>query len=890
MRVRGKGPVPCDLMFVGEAPGIQEDRRGEPFVGKTGEEIDRHLSANGLPARSEIFLTNLYREYRGKDYEYTAADLEADEPELVSELQRVRATTIVPLGRAAARWFLGDVDIQAVQGLPYQIDGRRWGSSECICLPLVHPAAGLRNSEMSPYVVSGFAALADYLAGRLAPRRLYDDPIKQVSYEEITSESDLAQVLSGLQAGQNLAIDTEGWFGAPWSLQFSYQPGRSYAIGADRKDLFRAFADCARRIRPVFLYHSALHDLGMLRALGIDVEGLPFDDTMIELYLLQLEPQGLKAACLRHCNMRMDDYAELVAEPDKRLAQEYLTWLWEGEQVAHEEACQREFDARKAAGRRIRKVPTLPKSALHKATERCLRSDNPRKLWGDQVEDIQVAGYAQHGEMPVASLDYVPRRVAVDYGCRDADGTLRLAGALAERIDALGLRGVYELELSTYPFIDRMQRAGVRPDLEHFAELSGALAAEIDSLRQELVGATGREGFNANSGDQVADYLFGQLGLDEIKRTSSGRGSTNDKVLEALEREHPEVSALPLIRSYRETYKLLHTFVLRLPDFVDRWPHDGRIHCNFRTTRVVTGRLAASDPNLLAQPEHGKFAKDFKRGWVAEPGHMLVQLDMSQIELRVLAHLSQDPTLLAIYRGEMRNQDGSLIDVHARTAQGIFNVPPAKQDKSKHRLPAKAVNFMIPMGATKKGLSVELRKNGIDAYERMSQEWIDEVVARGDNPNEEMAQQWLDDTLDTYPGVRRYMACKIEEARRNGYVRCLSGRIRYIGGIHSRDDRVREEAERFAFSTPIQEGAQALMKRAEARMYREVFTPLWKRGEWAEPILQVHDAIKAECAEHLVRELHDGMAHVMTDAPDWFSLPLAVEGEVGRTFADMERL
>lgn len=131
---------------------------------------------------------------------------------------------------------------------------------------------------------------------------------------------------------------------------------------------------------------------------------------------------------------------------------------------------------------------------------------------------------------------------------------------MRSRIDALGLRQVYELELSTYPFIDRMQRTGVKPDLDHFAELSSALGAEIDSLRIELAGATGRTDFKANSGDQVAEYLFGQLGLEEIKRTSSGRGSTNDKILAALENEHPNEPSIPLIRSYRETYKLKCTF------------------------------------------------------------------------------------------------------------------------------------------------------------------------------------------------------------------------------------------------------------------------------------------------------------------------------------------
>jgi DNA polymerase-1 len=187
----------------------------------------------------------------------------------------------------------------------------------------------------------------------------------------------------------------------------------------------------------------------------------------------------------------------------------------------------------------------------------------------------------------------------------------------------MGLRDVYELELGTYPLIDRMSYVGIKPDLPHFAAMSEDLQFEIDALRTELCRTTGIADFNANSGDQVANYLFGSLGLEGYKRTSEGRYSTNDKVLEALEKEHPEIIDLQTIRSYREVYKLKNTFVDRIPDFVRRYPFDGRVHATFRTTSVVTGRLAASDPNLLAQPKHGQFAKRFRRGWIAADGHWL---------------------------------------------------------------------------------------------------------------------------------------------------------------------------------------------------------------------------------------------------------------------------
>jgi DNA polymerase-1 len=435
----------------------------------------------------------------------------------------------------------------------------------------------------------------------------------------------------------------------------------------------------------------------------------------------------------------------------------------------------------------------------------------------------------------------------------------------------MGLRSVYHLELSTYPLIERMHHVGIKPDLVHFRALSDRLADEVAILQDSLVAATTNATFNANSGDQVADYLFDTLGLEGFKRVSSGRFSTNDKVLEALEHEHPEYPIISTIRSYRETYKLKNTFVDRLPDFVHRYPRDGRIHTTFRTTSVVTGRLAASDPNLLAMPKHGKFAKDFRRGWVPEPGHLFAEWDLSQIELRVGAHLSQDPYMLKIYRGEIRNPDGSPIDLHAGLAQRIFGVKPQDQDKSKHRLPCKEINFGFWMGQTAQGLMVSLRKNGM-------------LVDLDD------AQRWLDEANKTYQGAQPYKDGMIAEARRNGFIRCLSGRIRYIGGIRSPHENVRAEAERFAFSTPVQEGAQWIMKQAEARLYQDILIPYWRQGRWVEPLIQIHDALTLELEDdpELAQELNAQMVANMTTLPAGFSVPIETSGDWGRNWTDME--
>ena len=863
------------MMIVGSQPGYEEERSGRVFAGRTGDELDRFLDGDTLPARDDVFLTNLHREYRGKDYIYTADDTRIDEQDLLRELRTVHPTLVVPMGRAATRWFLGDVDMDGTWGIPWVLPraDKLAFLDNTVVFPVHHPVSAFHNSDMAAYVVAGFAALAAYLDGKTEPRVLFDDPYPEPHYEDITTVERLGQILqsrrglwedrmSNMRDTPSIAIDTEGWPDRPWSVQFSYRHGEAFCIRAIYPAVLAAFGDYLRRVRPRLIYHSALHDIRMMRVLGLPIN-LLFDDTMVMAYLLQLEPQGLKPLCARHCGMKMQHYDEVLGDAGQRLAIDYLSALWSIEQLDWEERCKHAFWQEIDKGRRVKVYPKLPKTPLHKATERGLRSANTRKLWGNQVEDIRVAGYNTLGEMPLPTLDHVPQAVAIRYGSRDSDGTGRLLPQLSGGIDSLGLRDVYNLELATYPLIERMSYVGIRPDLGHFRRLSAHLETELRLLAADVETSTGVSGFNANSGDQVAEYLFETCGLDEIKFTRSGRGSTNDKILEALEHEHPEYPVISTIRNYRELYKLKHTFVDRLTDFVRRWPYDGRIHATFRTTRVVTGRLAASDPNLLAMPKHGQFAREFRRGWVPEPGHIFCEWDLSQIELRVLAHLAQDPVLLEAFR------DG--LDLHARLASRVFGGCEADHKKGPTRLAAKAINFGIPMGFTCKGLSVELRKNGVDA-------------------DEDDAQRWLDETMALYTQVPFYQDRMAAEAQRHGYIRCLSGRVRYIGGIRSPQRAVYEEARRFAFSTPIQEGAQLICKQAEARIWNEVLPYFWKQKKWIEPLLQIHDSLMFEMEPSIKDEanrlISDAMTHVPISLGD---IPILVEGEWGPNWADMEK-
>lgn len=855
--IRGEGPIPSEYLIVGDHPTKDDNRSGRPFSGRVARDLfSRYLNGLRLPSRDDLYLTYLHKDYNPAG-EYSKADFDRDEPILRDEIAKADPALVIAFGREPSRFLLGDVDLDEVNGLPWEKDGR-------VVFPMYSPGQAMFSPELQSQIAYGFGQLELYITGQLKSRVLYDDPYPHPSYIEVTSAQFIVDYFKTLDADSELHIDTEGYPHAPWSIQFSTLPGTGYLIRASRPDLVRTFGVQLRKVRPRLTYHSGLHELAMFRAFHIKVDDLPFDDTMVMAYLLQLEPQGLKPLCVRHCNMKMQSYDEILGDTGNQLALEYLLSLHDLEDFDWKERNEAEFLKLLESGKRITKIKEQPKSPLHKSLIRCLRSDRPRGLWNDQIEDIHVAAYTRLGEMDEPTLDYVDADLAIPYGCRDADGTGRVKPELGKRIDALKLRDIYNLELGTYPLIDRMHAIGLKPDLGHFATLSTKLGGEIENIQQRLVSQSGHADFNANSFIQVGDLLFDQLQLPSIKRTSEGRNSTNDKILEALEHEHGATHpVISTIREYREVYKLKNTFVDRIPDFVHRWPNDGRVHSTFRTTRVVTGRLAASDPNVLAMPKHGKFAKDFRRGWIAEPGHVLGSWDLSQIELRILAHLSNDPVLLNAFR--------TGVDLHATLAQRIFGIDPKNQDKSKHRLPAKAVNFGIPMGMQAQGLSLELRKNGVDV-------------------DEDDAQRWLDETNALYKEVPKYKQQKIAEARRYGFVRCLSGRIRYIGGIRSFDRRIQAESERFAFSTPIQEGAQYVMKTAEGHLWTYL-QELWGKGQWIEPLVQIHDDLTLELESPAqARAINDHMVYIMTQTFKGLVVPIETSGDVGYNLKDQHTI
>jgi DNA polymerase-1 len=427
-----------------------------------------------------------------------------------------------------------------------------------------------------------------------------------------------------------------------------------------------------------------------------------------------------------------------------------------------------------------------------------------------------------------------------------ADITGRLAATLRKEVDEQGLTPVYDtIDAPLVPVLARMEAAGVKIDLAALDEMSVKLQREAAAKARDIYQCCGIE-FNINSPKQLGDVLFNKLALPiPVKYGKGKKISTAVDVLEGLAAEH-EVPRMVL--EYRQLTKLKSTYVDALPALMRSG--SGRVHTTFGQTGTATGRLSSANPNLQNIPIRTELGREIRAAFIAEPGHVLLAADYSQVELRLLAHYSKDKLLVeAFRRGD---------DIHTLTASQVFGVPPLMVTAD-HRRAAKVVNFGIVYGLSAFGLSQNL----------------------GIEPSE--ARKFIDAYFEKYAGVRAFIDATLEQTRRDGKVTTLFGRIRPIPDINSKNATQRGFAERTAVNTPLQGTAADLIKLAMIRIDEEVR----KRGMKSRMTLQVHDELVFEVPESevdvmkpLVRE-HMENVHAL-------EVPLLVEIGVGPNWRDME--
>jgi len=441
------------------------------------------------------------------------------------------------------------------------------------------------------------------------------------------------------------------------------------------------------------------------------------------------------------------------------------------------------------------------------------------------------------------SMSQVEIKQAADYACADADMTLRLAELLNEELRQQGLWQLFsEVEMPLVPVLLRMERNGVALDTDLLRQMSHHLGEQLLKLEADIYNCVGHQ-FNINSPQQLSSVLFQELKLPPARKTKSGY-STGAEVLEELRGTHPIIE---FILDYRQLAKLKSTYVDALPGLINS--KTGRVHTSFNQTRTATGRLSSSEPNLQNIPVRGEFGKQVRQAFIAPAGSYLVAGDYSQIDLRALAHLSQDPSLLnAFHRDE---------DIHAATAAQLFGVDASQITPDMRRL-AKTVNFGVIYGMSDYGLeqATELSR--------------------------EEATQFIAAYFDKYPGVKQYLESTKEQARERGYVQTLLGRRRFIPEVNSSNRQVREAAERMAINMPVQGTSADIIKVAMINLDREIE----KRRLKSKMLLQVHDELILEVPREELEEMEKLVPRIMSSALK-LSIPLKVDIKTGNNWGEM---
>ena len=428
---------------------------------------------------------------------------------------------------------------------------------------------------------------------------------------------------------------------------------------------------------------------------------------------------------------------------------------------------------------------------------------------------------------------------ATEYAAQDADFALRLEAHLRAQMDAKQLEMYEKMELPVAQVLFEMERNGVQIDRAELARQSAELGAELMKLEQEAYAAAGQP-FNLNSPKQLQEILFDKMGIPTkgLKKTAKGGISTNEAVLEQLAPDYP----LPkIILQNRSLAKLKSTYTDKLPEMIS--PKDGRVHTTYAQAVAITGRLASNNPNLQNIPIRTAEGRRVRRAFTAPQGSVIVSADYSQIELRIMAHLSGDKTLIAAF------QNGE--DVHRRTAAEVFGIAPENVSSEQRRY-AKTINFGLIYGMGQYGLAKSLGIDNISA-----KNFIDRYFAR-------------------YPGVAEYMQRTKEQAAAQGFVETLFGRRLYLPDIHNKNANARAGAERAAINAPMQGTASDLIKRAMIDVSRWLDLD----GLKTKLIMQVHDELVLEVPESELDLVKEKLPQIMAKV-DEGKLNVPLEAEVG---------
>ena len=477
------------------------------------------------------------------------------------------------------------------------------------------------------------------------------------------------------------------------------------------------------------------------------------------------------------------------------------------------------------------------KSMLHYLTDNGFKYN--RFLFDTALASYVINPSHNDHSLPRLAMQYLQITIDENDAAACAEAIWRLWMILVEELVHNDVLILYEkMEFPICQILFEMEREGVAIDQDKLKEFGKMLSERIAKCEKEIFSYSG-EHFNINSTRQLGEVLFEKLSLPPVKKTKTGY-STNADVLAKLKDKHP---IIPAIMDYRMLTKLKSTYADGLLKEIGE---DGRIHTTFQNMVTATGRLSSTDPNLQNIPVRTDLGAEIRKMFIPRPGYALVDADYSQIELRVLAHISQDQAMIDAFRNE--------IDIHAATASQVFGVP-IEEVTPLQRRRAKAVNFGIVYGISEFSLAEDI---GVPRWE---------------------AKEYIDKYLERYSGVKTYMKDIVDETRKNGYTMTMFGRKRFIPDLNSTNFNVRQAAERVTLNTPIQGTAADLIK--FAMMF--VYDALKEQYPEAKMILQVHDELIVECPESIAQEVADLVKEKM-ESVAYMCIPLVAEAKWGKSW------
>jgi uracil-DNA glycosylase family 4 len=810
------------------------------------------------------YLTNVCKQFTPGNPDPTPDQITRWTPSLIAEIAEVNPKLIVAVGAHAMRWFLGnEATLETCHGLVHHsgaFDSTLTNRTPdgCAVLPIYHPAAGFYDNNIRATIDWDYGRVAEAIATIKSGQQLdfrHDEFEGAEDYRDVTG-TELIAILKTAKFG-SIAIDTEGSADDPYSIQVCVKPGQAFVLRAEQSD-FKLAIDYLQSLALdgiEFIVHSLLHDLEVCRAMGLDlsIPGIRLFDTMYSAYLLRVEPsdvkgkrrskQGLKPLAWRWCGMRMTSYDETIGSVARDAQIDYLTdVLARAMKGVYPKPEQRvEIDnAGVVSLKRSQSVGNRVEGILRDvAADKRNKDGEPvdiEKRWKDIDRDMRrlvETDLEQPFPMPsirmLAEKDF---KAAIHYAARDADAPFRLSLRHKSELERLDhLKPVMTDGMLVAPVFEEMQSNGMPASRSAFQSLADEMQDRMWEIGANLSHTYYSDRpFNPKS-PQHASALVRRRGLamQARERTETGDISTSEKSIEHLRYVDPAIEMLFTWREHEHTKDAFCNRILETAEDEQTQTDNGNdirdVRCDLLYTRTTTRRLASKNPNLLAITKHSKFGDMIRNCYVCPDGYTFAAYDLSQIEMRVMAHESRDKTLCKLFL------DGR--DVHDETASAIFGVSLDEviANHKKYRLPAKTTNFGILYGLQALGLQGQLWKQGLTHW---SLDGCGGLIR---------------DYFRLYPGVKRYIDDVTAEVRRTGEVRDWLGMPRSLPGAWSEDRKLAEEAGRMAVSHIIQGGAQSMIQRSMIWLRPRIWKMRQTNGTDVRWRLQIHDEVIFTCPD-----------------------------------------